>query len=136
MLDDAGSASPPLVEATASAMDAGNKMESGIDFSIFRFGTTFAIWNCRALFGSCFMSRKQAVLKMGMFKKLCVRYPVVLLQETRGTACDVDTVSTEVATHVHHLSVMDRLAGGVMVSVSKAYLSKFGAVIAQEIEPG
>ena len=75
--------------------------------------------------------------KMNTYKQLCSTYAVVLLQETHGNRCDVDAVSEEVPTHTHHLSIMPgRLAGGVIISVEKAYMKQFDFVELQVIEDG
>ena len=127
----------PLVGVLASTMDAGSQKESQMSHDIFCFATAFCSWNCRALFTSCYTPRARAVRKMQLVKRLCAKYPVVLLQETHGTHYDVDTLDKEIASHRHYMSVIPgKNAGGVVVSIGKQYLEKFCGVAVHDIIPG
>ena len=87
-------------EAPAIGMDNGKK-ESEMDVDIFRFASAWCSWNARALFTSCYMPRAKAVRKMQIFKQLCCKFAVTMLQEVHGTRFDEDTLCKEVAKHRH-----------------------------------
>ena len=79
--------------------------------------------------------RDKANKKMRKYKDLCNKFDVVMIQETHGCSEDEETLVREVSSHKHYLSCFQtRLAGGLLISVRRRFITKYVKNIIYEAE--